>query len=420
MDLKNLVLSQLPPLIELYKHFHSNPELSGQEINTSHVLGNQLETCGIKVVRNIGGLGIVGTLENGDGPTIMIRADMDALPITENSGADYASSVNAQDSSGNSVGVMHACGHDLHMTSLVGVAKILSSLKDTWSGKILFVGQPAEEPMFGARAMIADGLFKKFCRPDYCLATHVCPKVHAGSIAVKPGPIMAGVFQLKIIVRGIGGHGAFPHETRDPVMLAARIISSLQTIVSRELSPLSPAVVTVGSIHGGTRANIIPEEVVMELTSRFFDSESRDHILHAIKRICRNEALAMDVPENLLPIIILEEGDELPATDNDLNLYTVVKDAVVENLGENHFVESCMVMGSEDFALYRNSDGIEIPSCLFFTGATSHSDMELFETESIDPPNLHNNKFLPPPEESITAAVTTMTATALKLLDSHK
>ncbi len=420
MDFKNLVLSQLPPLVELYKHFHSNPELSGQEHNTSRVLGDQLETCGINVVRNIGGLGVVGILENGDGPTIMIRADMDALPITENSGVEYASSVKAQDSAGNSVGVMHACGHDLHMTALVGVAKNLSSLKDNWSGKILFVGQPAEEPMSGARAMIEDGLFKRFGRPDYCIATHVYPKLHAGSIAVKPGPIMAGVFQLKIVVRGVGGHGAFPHETRDPVVLAARIISSIQTIASREISPLTPAVVTIGSIHGGTRANIIPEEVVMELTSRFFDAETRNRIMSAIKRICRNEALAMNVPENLLPIITLKEGDELPATINDENLYAIVKDAVIENLGNDHFVESDMVMGSEDFALYRNSDGIEIPSCLFFTGATSNSDMELFETESIDPPNLHNNKFLPPPEESITAAVTTMTATALKLFDSHK
>ncbi|SME93636.1 M20 metallopeptidase family protein [Desulfovibrio gilichinskyi] len=420
MDLKSLVLTQLSPLVELYKHFHSNPELSGQENNTSRVLGDQLETCGIKVVRNIGGLGIVGILENGEGPTIMIRADMDALPIIENSEADYASSVTVQDSSGNSVGVMHACGHDLHMTALVGTAKTLSKLKENWSGKVLFVGQPAEEPMSGAKAMIEDGLFKRFGRPDYCIATHVYPKLHAGSIAVKPGPIMAGVFQLKIVVRGVGGHGAFPHETRDPVVLAARIISSLQTIVSRELSPLSPAVVTVGSIHGGTRANIIPEEVVMELTSRFFDAESRNRIMNAIKRICRNEALAMNVPENLLPIITLKDGDELPATINDANLYAIVKDAVIEHLGADHFVESAMVMGSEDFALYRNSDGVEIPSCLFFTGATSHSDMELFETESIDPPSIHNSKFLPPPEETIATAVTTLAATALKLLDLHK
>ncbi|MBI9111378.1 M20 family metallopeptidase [Maridesulfovibrio ferrireducens] len=420
MDLRKIVLSELNSLVELYKHLHANPELSGQEKETSCVLADQLENCEIDVTRNIGGFGIVGTLENGDGPTVMIRTDMDALPVTENSGAEYASIVQAVDGSGNSVGVMHACGHDLHMAAFVGTAKTLSKLKDSWSGRILFVGQPAEEPMSGARAMIDDGLFQKFGRPDYCIGTHVRPKVKAGTIAVRPGPVMAGVFQLKILVRGIGGHGSAPHETRDPVVLAARIISSIQTIVSRELNPLTPAVVTIGSIHGGTRSNIIPEKVVMELTARFFDSETRDHILRSIKRICRNEALTMDFPENIFPVITMEKDDELPATINDNDLSAIVKDAVEEHLGKDHFVEADMVMGSEDFALYRTSASIEIPCCMFFTGVTSSSDMELYETQSINPPNLHNSGFLPQYEESILAAVITMTATVLNYQTSSK
>ncbi len=366
MDFKNIVQDELGNLVELYKHLHANPELSCNEKSTSATIADQLEKCDIDVTRGLGGYGIVGVLRNGDGPTLMLRADMDALPIMEDSGVMYASKVKAKDSSGNNVGVMHACGHDVHMTSLVGAAKVLSKIKDSWNGTILFVGQPAEESMSGAKEMIRDGLFEKFGQPDCCLATHVFPKLEAGKVAVRSGPVMAGTYQLKITVRGVGGHGAIPQESRDPIVLAARIVTSLQTIVSREFSPLTPAVVTVGSIHGGTRANIIPDKVEMEVTARFFDSDGRNRIYESIKRICRYEAMAMDIPENLLPIVELDEEGELPATINDQKLSETVKDSICEALGENCFSEAEMVMGSEDFSIFRTAVPDGIPCCLFF------------------------------------------------------
>ncbi|WP_051677114.1 M20 metallopeptidase family protein [Maridesulfovibrio frigidus] len=418
MTLNNLVQLELDSLVALYKRLHANPELSCFEEKTSSLLADHLEACGIEVIRNIGGFGIAGILENGEGPTVMIRTDMDALPIVETSGAEYASTVKTVDGSGRSCGVMHGCGHDIHMTVFVGAAKIISQMKDAWKGRVLFVGQPAEESMSGAKDMLDDGLFEKCGVPNFCLAMHVFPTILSGSIAVRSGPIMAGTFQLKIIVRGVGGHGAFPQEARDPIVLAARIVTSLQTIVSREISPLNPAVVTVGSIHGGTRSNIIPEEVVMEVTTRFFDSDSRNRILDSIKRICKHEALAMDLPENLLPIIELNDSDEVPATINDKDLTGIVRSVVVEHLGERNLSEPNKVMGSEDFALFRKATLNGIPCCLFFAGATSPSDMDLFHSTGITVPGLHNSKFLPPPESTISTAVTTMVAATIKVLSS--
>ncbi|WP_432736301.1 M20 metallopeptidase family protein [Maridesulfovibrio sp. FT414] len=416
MNLNEKVKDELPLLVSLYKHLHANPELSGRERNSAAIIAEKLEECGLQVTRNFGGYGVVGEMVNGTGPTIMVRADMDALPITEESGLDYASSVVTEDAAGNKVGVMHACGHDVHMAALIGSARVMSAMRGSWQGRILFVAQPAEESMFGARDMIRQGLFEKFGRPDFCLATHVFPKIEAGRIAVRPGPIMAGTFQLKLIVRGVGGHGAIPQESRDPVVLAARIITSLQTIVSREFSPLDPAVVTVGSIHGGTRSNIIPEKVELEVTARFFNEDGRNRILKSIERICRYEALSMDIPEELLPIIELDEEGELPATVNDSFLAAKVREAVSEQLGSEFCLEAEMVMGSEDFSLFRTALADEIPCCLFFTGATQTEEMELFQQKGINPPSLHNSRFCPPPEQTISTAVSAMCATILKLM----
>lgn len=416
MDLNKLVQTELDDLVGIYKYLHANPELSHQEENSSKLVADQLEACGISVTRNLGGFGVVGILENGDGPTVMVRGDMDALPITEETGLDYASTIKILDSSGNETGVMHACGHDVHMTTLVGTARVLSKSKENWNGKILFVGQPAEEVGGGARAMIKQGLFEQFGYPDYCLATHVIPKVEVGRIAVKSGPILAGTSQLKITVRGVGGHGALPHECKDPIVLAARIVTSLQTIVSRELSPLVPAVVTIGSIHGGTRPNIIPVEVILEVTVRFPNAEIHDNILEAIKRICKHEALSMGLPEDLLPTIEFEKASHLPATINDMVLAEIVRKVGGENFGEEKVQEAEMIMVSEDFSLFRTAGGNEIPSCMFFTGATSANEMALFHKKGINPPSIHNAKFYPQPEVTIKTAVTTMAGSVLKIL----
>ncbi|HAS88437.1 MAG TPA: amidohydrolase [Desulfovibrio sp.] len=416
MELSKLVQDELDDLVNIYKHLHENPELSHEEKESSKLVAGQLETCGISVTRNFGGHGVVGILENGEGPTVMVRGDMDALPITENTGLDYASTARGKDPSGNDSGVMHACGHDVHMTTLVGTARVLSKSKDSWNGKIIFIGQPAEEAMSGARLMIEKGLFENFGAPDYCLATHVIPKLEAGNIMVKSGPIMAGTYQLKITVRGVGGHGAIPQECIDPVVLAARIVTSLQTIVSREFSPLDPAVVTVGSIHGGTRANIIPGEVIMEVTARFCNDEGHNRIFESVKRICKYEALSMGLSEDLLPIVEFDDEGDLPATTNDSGLAEIVRRAAGEYLGEDKVHEAEMVMGSEDFSLFRTAGRKETPSCLFFTGATSAEEMDLFHEKGINPPSLHNSKFFPPPEPTIKTAVTTMAGTILKIL----
>lgn len=414
--IKAVVEENLADLINFYKELHANPELSGREEKTSAVIAGNLEAFDIKVTRDFGGYGVVGVLTNGEGPTVMVRADMDALPVTEDSGLEYASRVKTLDDTGKNVGVMHACGHDVHMTTLVGTAKVLSTMKDRWSGRILFVGQPAEESMSGARAMLKQGLYKKFGRPDFCLATHVYPKIEIGKIALRSGPIMAGTYQLKVTVRGVGGHGAIPHESRDPIVLAARIVTALQTIVSREFSPLSPAVVTVGSIHGGTRANIIPDKVEMEITARFMDSAGRNTIFESIKRICRHEALAMNLPEELLPVVELDEEGELPATINDSGLASVVSDACTEQLGPQACVEAEISMGSEDFSLFRTESEQEVPCCLFFTGASSPAEMELYHKDGINPPSLHNSRFAPDPAPTISTAVKAMSASVVKLL----
>ncbi|WP_419783676.1 M20 metallopeptidase family protein [Maridesulfovibrio sp.] len=416
MDLKAQVLAELEDLIGVYKKLHANPELSGQEAESCKLIADELEACGIAVTRNFGGHGVVGVLENGDGPTVMVRGDMDALPITEETGVDYASSVKTTDSSGNEVGVMHACGHDIHMTALVGAARVLSKCKGSWKGKVLFVGQPAEEVGAGAKRMLAQGLFEKFGYPDYCLATHVIPQIEASRITVKSGPVMAGIFQLKITVRGVGGHGAIPHECKDPIVLAARIVTSLQTIISREINPLTPAVITIGSIHGGTRANIIPAEIVMEATVRFSDPDTENHILEAVERTCRFEALSMGIPENLLPVVEVDETMRLPATINDSDLVDIVREAAEENIGTENVLEAEMLMVSEDFSLFRTAGSKKIYSCMFFTGATSAKEFNLSREQKSKPPSLHNSRFCPPPEPTIKTAVTVMTGSVLKIL----
>ncbi|NDV27952.1 M20 family metallopeptidase [Desulfovibrio sp. JC010] len=407
MNLIELVQDELDDLVGIYKHLHANPELSGHEEKSSELIAAQLEASGISVTRNFGGHGVVGVLENGDGPTVVVRGDMDALPVIEETGLDYAS---------NETGIMHACGHDFHMTTLVGTARVLSRSKENWNGKIIFIGQPAEEVGAGAKAMLRQGLFEQFGYPDYCLATHVIPGVESGRIVVKSGPVMAGVSQLKITVRGVGGHGALPQECKDPIVLAARIVTSLQTVVSREISPLTPAVVTVGSIHGGTRANIISAEVILEVSVRFADSETCAQILQSIKRICKHEALSMEVPDNLLPVIEVIESNSLPATINDEGLTEIVRKAAGEFLGADRVHEAEMVMVSEDFSLFRTAGNKEIPCCMFFTGAASAEEMDLYHEKGIKPPSLHNSKFCPPPEPTIKTAVITMTGSVLNIL----
>ena len=314
--LSKWIKSQSPALVDYYKHLHRNPELSFQEKQTALKMADTLKTCGFDVIENIGGYGVAGVMKNGDGPTVLVRADTDALPITEKTGLDYASKVRAIEQNGQEVGVMHACGHDMHMTVWAGTAKFLSSHKDLWQGTLLFIAQPAEERGAGAAAMLEDDLFSKTTTPDYALALHVTGRLPAGDVALCEGFALANVDSVDITIKGKGGHGSTPEVTHDPIALSARIIMGLQTIVSREISPFDPAVVTVGSIHGGSKHNIIPNQVSLQLTVRSYKAEVRDKILQAIERCAHNEALAAGFPSNLLPTVTLLD-EHTPAAYND-------------------------------------------------------------------------------------------------------
>ena len=285
------VSSNLDSLVELYRHLHANPELSFQEKETAERIAAELKAIGASVTANVGGFGVVAVLKNGEGPTVMLRADLDALPISEATGLVFASKKRTNGSDGTQVGVMHACGHDLHMTNLVGVGRYLASHKDEWRGTLIFIGQPAEERGGGAKAMLEDGLFSRFAKPDYALALHVDPSVASGQVALKSGFALANVDSVDVTMFGKGGHGALPHTTIDPVVQAAQFVLAVQTIVSREIKPLEPAVITVGSIHAGTKHNIISDRCHMQLTVRSYSDDVRDKLLDGIRR--KAKAVAM-------------------------------------------------------------------------------------------------------------------------------
>jgi hippurate hydrolase len=356
---------------------------------------------------------LVGVLKNGNGPTVLVRTDLDALPVTENTGLEYASRGRVKDDQGNDVGVMHACGHDVHMTSFIGTARLLSQLKDKWRGTLVFIGQPAEERGSGARKMLADGLFTKFPRPDYCLAWHVAAELPAGAVGYCEGYALANVNSVDVTIRGVGGHGAYPHTTKDPIVIAAQTIMALQTIVSREVKPLEPAVVTVGSIHGGTKHNIIPEEVHLQLTVRSYTDAVRDQTLKAIERITKGVAAAAGVPENKLPIVTVAD-EYTPSTYNDPALMKRVTKTMKSILGDDKVMPKEPVMGGEDFGEYgRTSE--KIPIAIFWLGTvqTERYEQSLRNGEPL--PSLHSSLFAPLPEPTIKTGVMAMTAAVLDL-----
>src|SRR3989454_982148 len=311
---------EYPRLFELYKHLHTHPELSLHEEQTGQRIADELKETGLEVTTRVGGHGVVGVLRNGRGPTILVRTDLDALPVKEQTGLPYASTVRATDDKGAAVEVMHACGHDVHMTVLVGAARTLVSLKDRWQGTLVMIGQPAEEKGSGARKMLADGLFTRFPKPDYCLALHVKADLPAGSLGYIEGYALGNVDSMDITIRGVGGHGAWPHKTKDPIVLAAQIVLALQTIVSREIAPGEPAVVTGGSIHGGTKHNIIPDEGRLQMTRRPHTDGVRAQTITAIKRMTRGLAEAAGLAEDRLPIVAPQGKEFKPATYNDPTL----------------------------------------------------------------------------------------------------
>ena len=393
-------------LLELYKELHANPELSYQEFETSKKLASVLESIGYQVTRNVGGNGVVALLENGDGNTVMFRADMDGLPVEEKTGASYASKNRVKNLEGEEVFTMHACGHDVHMTVLIGVAEYLYENKDAWKGKLLLVLEPAEEVSGGARNMIKDGLFTKFPRPDFNLAFHVSASLQAGKVGYLPGWAMANVDSVDITVKGLGGHGAYPHTTKDPIVIAANIVTQLQTIVSRQIAPTDPAVVTVGSIHGGTKHNVIPNEVKLQLTLRSYTDEVRNQTLSSIERIVRGSAISAGLTEEYFPVIEIKD-EYTPAVFNNPSLVEKVQRSFVNTLGDDKVIEVSPVMGGEDFGMFGRVEPI-IPTALFWLGAVNNEVYEKAKRDDLTLPSLHSDLFLPDADPAINTGVEAM------------
>jgi hippurate hydrolase len=369
-----------------------------------------MRDIGYSVTEKVGGHGIVAVLKNGQGPTVMVRTDMDALPVTENSGLPYASKVRIRDAEGKEVGVMHACGHDMHMTCWVGAAKALASMKDRWSGTLVFIGQPAEERGGGAKKMLEDGLYTRFPKPDYALALHCDSFLAHGTIGFTEGMALANVDSVDITVRGKGGHGSAPHTTIDPIVIAARIVLDLQTLVSREIDPTDSAVVTVGSIHGGSKHNIIPNEVKLQLTVRSFKDSTRKHVLEGIARIANAAATAARAPQ---PIVKTDPGEFTPAMVNDVGLTRKTVTALREIFGEGRVTPKPAVMGGEDFSRYAK-DGV--PIFMFRLGTIAPERVEQANQGGRPLPSLHSDEFYPIPEPTIRTGVTGMVTAVLNLI----
>ena len=402
-------------LEELFVHFHRNPELSFRETATAARLAAELRGLGLTVTEGVGGTGLVSVIENGAGPTVLIRADMDGLPIKEQSGLAYASVATQTDIDGEVKPVMHACGHDVHITALVGTARRLLALKDRWRGTVVLIAQPAEERIGGARAMLEDGLYDRFPRPDYALAFHVSAGEPAGRVAVLSGLVMSSSDSVNITVHGVGAHGASPHKSRDPIYIASQIVVSLQSLVSRELAPLEPGVVTVGSFHGGSKHNIIPDRVDLQLTVRADSQETRETLLAGIVRIAEGVARAAGLPEDKLPTV--EWGFEsTPTTYNDPATAERVRAAFERELGAERMYEDVREgMGAEDFAYFTQVDP-PIPGVYFTVGGTTEADIAAEKAGGPPVPSHHSPFFRIEPKPAITSGVEAMTVAALELL----
>jgi amidohydrolase len=411
-DSRRWVVENLDSLVNLYEHLHQHPELSTQEKETAARMAKELEDIGATVTTGIGGHGVVGILENGPGKTLMLRADMDALPVAEQTGRPYASKVRVQDARGATVGVMHACGHDVHMANLVGVARYLAKHRDHWSGTVMFLFQPAEETGGGAEAMLADGLFARFPRPDFAVALHVAADAPTGQLGYRPGSAMANVDSVDITIRGRGGHGASPETTIDPILIASKLILDLQTIVSREIKPIYPAVVTVGSIHGGTKHNVISDECKLQLTLRSLTPEVREQLQDAVRRKALAAAESAGAPE---PKIEISEGT--PALYNDPELTGRVANELKRVFGEPAVVEGEPVMGGEDFGRYGLAG---VPICMFRLGSVAPSRLKEYADRREPPVSLHSPVYYPDAAESLSIGVPAMISVALDLLPPDK
>ena len=420
---EKIAQGELPSLLAIYKDIHSHPELSTREEKTSALVAKELRATGCEVTENFGKYdnpnlkcyGVIGIMKNGTGPTVLVRTDMDALPVEEDTGLPYASKVTTKGDDGREVHVMHACGHDAHMSAFIGTARALQRLKERWTGTIVFIGQPAEETAGGARALLKAGLYNRFGKPDFALGFHDKADLQTGHIGVTPGYTYANVDSVDVTVRGIGGHGAYPHKTKDPIVLAAEMINAWQTIASRENNPLDPIVVTVGSIHGGTKHNIIPDEAKMQLTVRTYKSEVRDRVLKAIDDIAKGIASAGGVPADRAPIVNVLKDQFTPATYNNPDLTKRLVGVWKNVLGADNVEIVDPTMGGEDFSEYSLPDH-SIPAVDFHIGAVDPEKIAQFKREGKELPSLHSSKFAPVPEPTIRVGIIGMTSAVLELM----
>lgn len=413
-DLGDFVDKDYSYLEAFYKDLHSHPELYEKEINTSKKVAAELKKAGFDVTEGIGGYGVVGVCKNGDGPTVMVRADMDALPITEETGLDYASKVTDKYKVGEDiidVGVFHGCGHDMHSTILTGTARYLMSNKDKWKGTLVMIGQPAEENCVGARAMIKDGLFKKFPKPDCIFGLHIMP-FPFGAVGTRGGYWFAGNVDLDVTVRGTGGNAHRPQDCKDPIVTSAQIVTALQSIVSREIDPNEPAVLTVSVIRGGVSPWTIPEEVFMTVDIRTFKDEIKDKMVASVRRISENIARAYDIPEDRMPII--KTTTDVPPLYNDPDLTVEVTDVLKKTFGDDLVIELPLIMGTEDFASYGLTDP-KIPICFFGIGCLDPEKFEKAMEAGKTVPGLHNPVFYPEIEPTVKTGVRAMTSVVLDM-----
>jgi hippurate hydrolase len=387
--------AELPSLVDTYKTIHAHPELSHFEANTSALLAGELRKAGYSVTERVGvypdgsrAYGVVGVLKNGAGPTLLIRADMDALPIIEETGVPYASHVMAKNKSGQEVGVMHACGHDVHTTVLMGTARALAADKAHWHGTLILIGQPSEETIDGARAMLADHLYERFGRPDMIIGLHDGSSLAAGQVGVRPASAQASSTSVDVTIRGIGGHGAFPNAGRDPM--------------------------TVGDIHGGTKRNIIPDEVKLELTVRTFSEKSRQVVLEGLRQMAIGVATSAGLPPDKMPTVTVLENETAPLTYNDPALTARVKSTLVQTFGAANVIEGSPVMASEDVGTFSLNSAI--PMCYFALGAAYPDRLAAARAAGKELPGPHTSKFEPDPAPTVETGVTALTEVALSLL----
>jgi hippurate hydrolase len=414
-SLRDAIAKDMPSLMTLYRDLHASPELSMMEVNSAAKMAAETRKLGFQVTTGVGKTGVVAVLKNGAGPTVMIRADMDGLPVVEQTGLAFASKVRATGIEGIESGVMHACGHDTHMTAWVSTARRLAAMKASWSGTLVMIAQPGEERGLGAKAMLDDGLYTRFPKPDVALAFHDSAGARAGMIGYTPGYALANVDSVNITVRGVGGHGAYPHTTKDPIVIASRIVTTLQTLVSREVDPQDAAVVTVGSFHAGAKHNIIPDKAELLLTLRSFKPETRTLLLDGIKRIARAEALAAGLPEDLMPIVEIRESEFTPATFNTQPISGRLGALFEGRFGKDRVGLFPPTMGGEDFSRFWLADK-SIQSFIFWVGGVTDTAWNAAGGDATKLPSLHSPFWAPDAEKVIATGSEALTAAALDIM----